>query len=214
MGNSMFAWDVWCKLDLGSNPQIHEKKKCATNVGVKSWRKPFVGEMQPHTDTGGLLNARLVFSFAAVTASEGSEDDVSFNPPTLHAGADLAACCATVIGRLTSGTVTLQVGGVLAFTLSADWHQAVYGWHCCTMWCWCGSLTSEHFLHLSHKVNARPALTLPKKMHEDFLAKARDLVPEPTSGSIFSKITREAIDRGSGNSKILYVPGSSEWLQA
>jgi hypothetical protein len=55
---------------------------------------------------------RIVFSFAAVTASEESEDNVSFNPQTMHAGADLAACCATVIGRLQNGTVTLQVGGV------------------------------------------------------------------------------------------------------
>jgi hypothetical protein len=201
MGNSMFAWDVWCKLDLGSNPQIHEEKKCATNVGVKSWRKPFVGAMQPHTDTGGLLNVRLVFSFAAVTASEGSEDDVSFNPPTLHAGADLAACCATVIGRLTSGAVTLQVGGV--------------GFHavgplapgCLRLALLYNVVLVREFdfraLPPLTKANAWPALTLPKKMHEDFVAQARDLVPEPTSGSVFSKITREAIDRGSGKSKVL-----------
>ncbi len=68
----------------------------------------------PHTDKGGLLNVRLVVSLAAVAASEESEDNVSFNPQTMHAGAgaDLAACCATVIGRLQNGTVTLQVGGV------------------------------------------------------------------------------------------------------
>ncbi len=66
-----------------------------------------MGAIEPHTDTGDLHNVRIVFSFAAVTASE-----LSFNPPTMHAGADLAACCATVIGRLQNGTVTLQVGGV------------------------------------------------------------------------------------------------------
>jgi hypothetical protein len=52
----------------------------------------------------------MVFSFAA--ASEEGENDAPFNPPTMHATAELAAYCATIIGRLQHGTVTLQVGGV------------------------------------------------------------------------------------------------------
>ena len=92
--------------------QVQLESKCKSNKNCKFWPKPFVGAIEPHTDKGGLLNLRLVFSFAAVTASEGSGDNVSFNPQTMHAGADLAACCATVIGRLQNGTVTLQVGVV------------------------------------------------------------------------------------------------------
>jgi hypothetical protein len=92
--------------------QVQQEKKCSSNKTVNTWPKPFVGAIAPHTDKGGLHNVRMVFSFAAVAASEESEDNVSFNPQTMHAGADFAACCATVIGRLQHGSVTLQVGGV------------------------------------------------------------------------------------------------------
>jgi hypothetical protein len=47
----------------------------------------------PHTDKGGLLNVRLVVSLAAVAASEESEDNVSFNPQTMHAGAGRRPRC-------------------------------------------------------------------------------------------------------------------------
>jgi hypothetical protein len=92
--------------------QVQHEKKCGQNKTVTSWLKPFVGAIEPHMDKGGLHNVRMVFSFAAVSASEEGEDVAPFNPPTMHAGADFDACCATIIGRLQNGTVTLQVGGV------------------------------------------------------------------------------------------------------
>lgn len=125
--------------------QVQLEKKCNSNKNCKVWPKPFVGAIEPHTDKGGLLNLRLVFSFAAVTASEGSGDNVSFNPQTMHAGADLAACCAVLPSSVDCKTARLRCrSAVLAFTLSAHCHQAVYDWHCCTIWSWCGSLTSQH----------------------------------------------------------------------
>ena len=43
------------------------------------------------------------------------------------------------------------------------------------------------FAALSHfppftKINSRPAVRLPKSMHEEFVAQARDLVPDPING--------------------------------
>ena len=179
--------------------QVQLESKCKSNKNCKFWPKPFVGAIEPHTDKGGLLNLRLVFSFAAVTASEGSGDNVSFNPQTMHAGADLAACCATVIGRLQNGTVTLQVGGVGVHAVGP---LAPGSLRLALLY---NVVLVREFdfqaLPPLTKVNARPALTLPKKMHEDFVAQARDLVPDPISGSILSKITQGAVDRGSGNSK-------------
>jgi hypothetical protein len=92
--------------------QVQHEQKCLSNRNCTTWGKPFVGAIEPHTDNGGLHNVRIVFSFAAVTANEEGEDAEPFNSQTMHAGADLAACCATVIGREQNGTVTLQVGGV------------------------------------------------------------------------------------------------------
>ena len=40
---------------------------------------------------------------------------------------------------------------------------------------------------------SRPAVRLPKTMHEAFVEQARDLVPEPIGGSIFSKIAQGAM---------------------
>jgi hypothetical protein len=146
---------------------------------------------------------RIVFSCTAVAASEEGEDDAPFNPPTMHEGADLAACCATIVGRLQNGTVTLQVGGIgfhavgplspgclrLALLYNVVLEQEI------------NPAKALCQLPPCSKVNARPAVRLPKTVHEEFVAQARDLVPDPISGSIFSKVTRNDISRGSGNAK-------------
>jgi hypothetical protein len=175
--------------------QIQQEKKCASNKSVKTWPKLFVGAIEPYTDKGSLCNVRIVFSFAAVTASEESEDNVSFNPQTMHAGADLAACCATVIGRLQNGTVTLQVGGVCFHAvgpLSPGSLRLALLYNVVLV-------REFDFQALCQmpgtKVNARPAVRLTKTVHEAFAAQARDLVPEPIGGSIFSKIAQDAINR-------------------
>jgi len=163
--------------------QVQLESKCKSNKNCKFWPKPFVGAIEPHTDKGGLLNLRLVFSFAAVTASEGSGDNVSFNPQTMHAGADLAACCATFIGRLQNGTVTLQVGGVgfhAVGPLSPGSLRLALLYNLVLV-------REFDFAALSHfppftKINSRPAVRLPKSMHEEFVAQARDLVPDPING--------------------------------
>ena len=126
---------------------------------------------------------RIVFSFAAVTANEEGEDAEPFNSQTMHAGADLAACCATVIGREQNGTVTLQVGGVgfhAVGPLSPGSLRLALLYNLVLV-------REFDFAALSHfppftKIDARPAVRLPKSMHEEFVAQARDLVPDPING--------------------------------
>jgi hypothetical protein len=180
----------------------HERKNNSCEKAVNTWPKPFVSAIAPHTDTGGLHNVRMVFSFAAVSAIEEGEDVAPFNPPTMHAGADFDACCATIIGRLQNGTVTLQVGGVgfhAVGPLSPGCVRLALLYNVVLV----REIDFPALCRLPPRttVNARPAVRLPKTMHEEFVAQARNLVPEPLSGSIFSKIARNAINRGCGNGK-------------
>jgi hypothetical protein len=193
----MFIFVLWF-----DSLQVHHEKKCSSNKAVHTWRKPFVGAIEAHTDKGGLHSVRMVFSFAAVSASEEGEDVAPFNPPTMHAGADLDACCATIIGRLQHGTVTLQVGGVgfhAVGPLSPGCVRLALLYNVVLV----REIDFPALCRLPPRttVNARPAVRLPKTMHEEFVVQARNLVPEPLSGSIFSKIARNAIGRGSGNGK-------------
>ncbi len=94
-----------------------------------------MGAIEPHTDKGGLrnvTNVRIVFLFAAVTASEESEDNVPFNPQTMHAGADLAAAALPLSADCKTARLICR-SVVSAFMLSAHCRQAVYDWHCCTL---------------------------------------------------------------------------------
>ena len=147
--------------------------------------------MGPHTDTGGLKDVRLVFSFGA------SAEGVTFNPPTLHAGRDLATCCSTVIGRVHNGTVTLQVGGI--------GHHAV------------GPLSPNNLrltllynveleddfdfalLPALTRLHSWPALQVPPQLHDAMVGLAANLVPNPIGGSVMSRISTKAQKRGSGN---------------
>ena len=64
----------------------------------------------PHTDKGDMTDVRVCFSFCATV-------NAGFSPPAWHAGATVEDCIAGVVGHITNGSVTLQVGGVGAHAM-------------------------------------------------------------------------------------------------
>lgn len=93
----------WAKLDTGSSASSF------TNAAYHHCGVAY-GAVGPHTDKGDLTDVRVCFSFCATT-------NAAFSPPAWHAGATMDACIAGVAGRISNGSVTLQVGGVGAHAM-------------------------------------------------------------------------------------------------
>jgi hypothetical protein len=93
----------WAKLDAGSSASSFANS-AYHHCGVA------YGAVAPHTDKGDETDVRVCFSFCASV-------NAGFSPPAWHAGATEQECIAGVVGRISKGSVTLQVGGVGAHAM-------------------------------------------------------------------------------------------------
>ena len=96
-GQSILNIGSWAKLDAGSAAASFENS-AYHHCGVA------YGSVAPHTDKGDATDVRVCFSFCATV-------NAGFSPPAWHAGATVEECIAGVVGHISNGSVTLQVGG-------------------------------------------------------------------------------------------------------
>ncbi len=115
----------------------------------------------------------------------------------MHAGPNLQQCCSTVVGRLTNGSITLQVGGVGFHAVGALAPSNI------RLTLLYNVVLVEDFnfeaLPISSVINTLPALQVPPQVHDDLVALARNLVPHPITATTMSQISYNAHSRVSGS---------------